>query len=276
MINNKVKNTMICISLGIFILVFSLLCIFLPKEEYSVSERRPLEKFPEVTAETIFSGKFMSEFEEYAVDNFPFRDTFRSIKALCALDIFKRGDNNGIYLHGGYISKVEYPKNESSLDRAAERFKYVADKYFDETNNVYYSVIYDKNAFMAEESGHLSLDYEAFEKEFSDKMDFAEYIKISDLLSLEDFYRTDTHWRQEAIPDIADRLCSSMGTTAGSGYTENVLDIPFSGVYTGQAALPIEGDTIKYLTNGTIDNLKVYDHQNGCDSYVYDMEKAEA
>ncbi|MBE6563035.1 MAG: hypothetical protein E7660_04800 [Ruminococcaceae bacterium] len=273
--NNKVKNTVICITFGIFIFTFALLCLFLPKDEYSVSERRPLEKFPEVTAESIFSGKFMSDFEKYSVDSFPFRDSFRTIKAISALGIFRRGDNNGIYLHDGYISKVEYPISESSLDRAASRFKYVTEKYLDGTNKVYYSIINDKNAFMAEESGHLAFDYEAFEKEFSDRMDFAEYIKISDLLSLEDFYRTDTHWRQEAITDIAERLCSAMGTSAGSDFTENTLDVTFNGVYTGQAALPIEGDTIRYLTNGTIEKLRVFDHQNGIDSYVYDMEKAK-
>ena len=271
--NTRLKNTVICITFGIFILTFSLLCLFMPKDEYSESERRPLAKLPELSAETVWNGKFMSEFEKYSVDSFPFRDSFRTIKAASALGIFRRGDNNGIYLHGGYISSVQYPMDESSLDRAASRFRYVCDKYLDGTNKVYCSVIYDKNAFMAEESGHLAFDYELFEKEFTKRTDFAEYIRISELLSLEDFYRTDTHWKQEAVTDIAERLCSAMGTSAGDGYTENTLDVPFNGVYTGQLALPIEADTVKYLTNDTIGSLKVYDHQNSKDSYVYDMEK---
>ncbi len=271
---SKIMSIVTCVLFGAFILCFTLLCLFLPKEEYSVSERRTLAKMPEFSAENIFSGKFMSEFEKYSVDNFPFRDSFRTLKAVTALNVFGRGDNNGIYIHDGYISSVQYPFSESSLDHAADRFKYVTEKYLNDTNKIYYSVIPDKNAFMAEESGHLSLDYEAFETAVSEKMDFAEYIKISDLLSLEDFYRTDTHWRQERITDVADRLCSSLGKDSYKEFSENTLDIEFNGVYTGQAALPIEGDTINYLTNKTIDNLKVYDFQNGKDSYVYDMEKA--
>ena len=31
--------------------------------------------------------------------------------------------------------------------------------------------------------------------------DFAEYISISDLLERDDYYKTDTHWRQEKITD---------------------------------------------------------------------------
>lgn len=272
--NNKIKNTVICISLAFFIFIFALLCLFLPKEEYSDSERRTLAKMPEISIQNIFSGKFMSEFEKYSTDNFPFRDAFRTIKAYCALGIFNRGDNNGIYIHDGYISSVEYPMNEGSLDYAASRFKYVYDNLLTDSNKVYFSLIPDKNAFMASDSGHLSMDYEAFENTVIDKMDFAEYIKISDLLSLDDFYRTDTHWKQESIVDIADRLCSEMGTVSGKSYTENTLDNDFYGVYRGQAALPVKPDTIKYLTSPTLDGCKVFDHQNNCEAYVYDMDKA--
>lgn len=272
--NNKIKNAIICISCGIFIFIFAVLCIFLPKEEYSDSERRNLAKMPEISVQNIWNGKFMSEFEKYSTDNFPFRDAFRTLKAYCALGIFQRGDNNGIYLHEGYISSVEYPLNEDSLDYAASRFEYVYNNLLTDSNNVYFSLIPDKNAFMASDSGHLSLDYEAFEESFVERIEFAEYIKISDLISLDDFYRTDTHWRQESITDVADRLCSGMGTVSGKDFTENTLDNDFYGVYKGQAALPVEPDPIKYLTNPTLDGCKVFDYQNNTDSFVYDMDKA--
>ncbi len=272
--NNKIKNTVICITFGVFILTFSLLCLFLPKDEYSDSERRYLAKMPEVSAENIFGGKFMSEFEKYSTDNFPFRDGFRTVKAAVALSIFNRQDNNGIYLHNDYISSVEYPLDEGSLDYAARRFKHVCDKYLDETNKVYYSVIPDKNAFMAEESGHLAFDYDAFEKEFAHRMTFGEYIKISDLLELEDYYRTDTHWKQENITNVAESLCSAMGKEAGKNFTVNTLEGGFSGVYKGQAALPVKDDTLKYLTNENTEKLFVYDFQNDTESHVYHMEKA--
>lgn len=272
--SNKTKNIVLCITFGTFLLIFFLLCLFLPKEEYSKSERRPLTKMPELTVERVLNGEFMADFEEYATDSFPFRDSFRTVKAICALGIFNRGDNNGIYLHDGYISSVEYPMSTESIDRAAERFRYIYDKYLTDSNNVYFSLIPDKNAFMAEESGHLHLDYDLFEDTVTKKLDFAKYIKISHLLSLEDYYRTDTHWRQECITDIAEALCTSMGTTPPTQFAENTLEGDFHGVYSGQAALPLEADSIKYLTNGTLEGLKVYDHQNEKKTELYDMEKA--
>ncbi|MCQ4720887.1 hypothetical protein NE659_26895, partial [Flavonifractor plautii] len=59
------------------------------------------------------------------------------------------------------------------------------------------SVIPDKNCFLARESGHLSMDYAQLESLMAQKVGFADYISISDLLERDDYYRTDTHWRQE-------------------------------------------------------------------------------
>ena len=68
------------------------------KGEYSDSERRKLAAPPELSADTIFNGRFMSESETYVQDHFPFRDQFRTLKALSAACLFQRKDNNGIYV----------------------------------------------------------------------------------------------------------------------------------------------------------------------------------
>ena len=111
---------------------------------------------------------------------------------------------------------MEYPLNESSLDRAAGRFQYLYDKYLNGSNRVFLSVIPDKNCFLARESGHLSMDYAQLESLMAQKVGFADYISISDLLERDDYYRTDTHWRQERITDVAERLAQAMGVTFDS------------------------------------------------------------
>jgi len=50
------------------------------------------------------------------------------------------------------------------MEQAAQRFRYLYETYLTEENSVFFSVIPDKNCFLAEESGHLSMDYDAFEK----------------------------------------------------------------------------------------------------------------
>lgn len=272
--NTKSKNIAICITFAALFAVGFFLCVFMPKPAYSNSERRTLAVIPALSADTVWSGRFMSDFETYAVDAFPFRDTFRMIKAMTAGGIFLRQDNNGIYVADGYISAIEYPLDETSLDRAAERFRYICEKYLTDKNAVFLSVIPDKNCFLAQGSGHPAMDYADFEKKMQNKTDFAEYISISDLLERDDYYRTDTHWRQEKITDVAHRLVQSMGTAIVEDYETHVWEQDFYGVYHGQAALPIPPDTLQYMTGDAIDNCRVYDWQNEKEIPVYNMAYA--
>ena len=273
--NEKSKNIAVCIVFAAVLFGGFFLCLFMPRSEYSDSERRSLAAKPKLTAESVRSGRFMSDFDVYAADTFPFRDTFRTVKALTADGIFCRQDNNGIYVADGVISAMEYPLNEDSLNRASERFRYICEKYLTDENRVFLSVIPDKNCFLAQESGHLSIDYEDFEKRMADMADYAEYIRISDLLERGDYYNTDTHWRQEKITDVAERLAQSMGTTLLDDYTIHTLEQDFYGVYYGQAALPLAPDTLQYVTGEAINSCSVYDWQNEREIPVYNMELAE-
>lgn len=268
------KDMILCI---IFALLFAggfVLCVFGPKDKYSESERRMLMSMPELSAESVWSGRFMADFEGYAADVFPFRDSFRRIKALTALHIFARQDNNGVYVSDGFLASMEYPMNEDSLLRAAGRFRSICEKYLTDENKVYLCVIPDKNCFLAKESGHPSMDYGDFEKKMAELADFAEYISISDLLERDDYYRTDTHWRQEKIGDVAGRLARAMGTELSANYEIHRLEQEFYGVYYGQAALPFAPDELYYVTDEDINSCQVYDWQNGKEIPVYDMEKA--
>ena len=265
----KRKDYVTVCLIAAFFLGISVWNAFGEKADYSESERRVLAKFPGVTAESVLSGKFSSEFEEYAVDAFPMRDAWRRVKAYVKKGIFAQKDNNGIYSAEGHLSKLEYPMNEKMLDHAIRVFTNVKDKYLKE-NDVYLAVIPDKNRYLAKENGCLSLDYDAFSEYVQQGMDFAKYIEISDLLSAEDYYKTDTHWRQENLTDVAERIASEMGAKLTKDYNEEKLDIPFNGVYVGQSALVCEPDTISYLTNDVLKRVTV----EGAKA-VYDMDKAK-
>ncbi len=264
----KILNIATVLLCGLFILVFSIWCFSGTTPDYSESERRVLASFPEFNLENVSKGKFASDFEKYSTDRFPLRDSFRSLKAYTRLYAFMQKDNNDLFTVEGHLSKLQYPYKEVMTSHATEVFAYVKETYLKD-NKIYASVIPDKNMFIAENNGYLSLDYEAFEKEIKDSMPYAEYIGISHLLSKDDYYPTDTHWRQEKITDVAKHLAEGMGKTLKDTYTENTLDHPFNGVYVGQSALRVNPDTIVYLTNDTINNLQV----EGV-SAVYDMDKA--
>ena len=273
---NKTKHIVITAVMVAFFLVISVFAWVKPSDEFSASERRKLAQFPELSFKTVISGGFMSSFENYTLDQFPLRDKFRTLKALVALNVFNQSANNDIYVVDGFASKIEYPLNEESVERAGDRFRYVYEKYLKDANTKnYLSIIPDKNYFLAEENGYLSIDYDKMISLLRENTDFLKYIDITKELEIEDFYKTDTHWREENIVDVAEKIGKEMGTNVKAEYDVKTLENDFYGVYYGQSALPLEAEEIKYLTNDVLKNCKVFDYQNNKEISVYDMEKAE-
>lgn len=273
----KHKSLCTLILTGAALFSLSAWCLLKPSDRYSDSERRALASMPEFTLESVLSGKFMSDFEKYATDQFPLRDRFRTLKALTELKVFHKMDNNGIYTSDGHLSKLEYPMSTQMLDHAAERFSWIYETYLKESDaSLYFSIVPDKNKFLADECGVLSMDYDAFAEYMKEKTEYMEYIDIFDQLSIEDYYTTDTHWRQECIVDIAETLSGAMGITAAAEYKENLSAAPFYGVYCGQSALNILPDTLKYLTNEVLDSCVVTSYDTGKPVQVplYDMAAA--
>lgn len=262
-------------ALAAFFLGLSLLAWLKEADRESESERRRLEQFPELSAEAAVSGEFMEAFENYALDQFPWRDAFRSLKAFFVFYVYGQKDNHGIYVEDGYAARMEYPLREEAVCRAAERFSHVCRTYMEDTEvSLYFCVIPDKNCFLAGQGGHLSMDYDAFYRLIREKTGYMQFIDITRLLAPEDYYKTDIHWRQERLVGVAREIAAGMGVRLEAEYEARTLDRPFYGVYYGQSALPLQAERLQYLTNRLLEQCTVYDFQNGKCMAVYDMEKA--
>ena len=174
----------------------TLFCWLSPAKDISVSERRPLAQMPQYTAETVSSGKFMTDFESYSLDQFPLRDGFRRVKAWSAYNLFRQKDNNDIYVADGHAVKLEYVLNSASLENAATKLHTLYDTYLADTDaNIYFSIVPDKGCYLAEKNGFPALDTGALVAYFRNELTFAEYIDIFGTLSAADFYTTDSHWK---------------------------------------------------------------------------------
>lgn len=93
---NKIGKYIPAVVFLIFIYGMALWFIFSPKSDYSSSEKRYLQKFPEVTAEKLLSGDFGSEFETFFADRFPQRNTWVGLNAYTALAVGNNGAS-GVY-----------------------------------------------------------------------------------------------------------------------------------------------------------------------------------
>lgn len=237
-----------------------------PVKDISYSERRKLTRFPSLTMKLIFNGKFMEDFEKYALDQFPFRDNFRSIKAHFELDIFRKLDNNNVYTIDDNLFKIEYPIKPHNIQKTIDHMNTVYNLYL-KGMNVYYSIIPDKSYFAADKRGYLGLDYIMLENMMRENIKDIIYIDIFDTLTLDDYYNTDVHWRQEKLDKVVSRIIHAMGleeSPEDGDYTQKQY-YPFYGAYYGQSALNPKPDTLIYRTNPYIDAAKVYNYDPSID-----------
>ena len=276
--NKKIRT----FGVAVIVVIWAVLAAFSwfgPRQEISEAERRPLAQMPEVTAETLLSGKFMSEFEDFTLDQFPLRDTFRQVKSLFHYYVLGQKDNNDIYIADGYAVKQEYPYNPESVTHALGRFNHLYEKYLkDSGSDIFMTIVPDKGYYLGESSGHLAMNYETMFGVFETGMPWAEFADITDTLSAEDYYRTDTHWRQENLLDAAAKLCEALGVTApkAKDYSLAELERPFYGVYYGQAALPMKPETMYVLESDLLKACSVKDWESGRYNAVYDLTKLES
>lgn len=269
----KKMNFCVVIVSALFVFGFAVLGVLTPDKNISESERRPLAVFPHLTAEKVIDGSFTTDFEKYTLDHFPLRDSFRRVKALVSRYVFGQKDNNDLYYTDGHLSKLEYPGNLESVKRATERFRDVIKKYADKDRKVFFSIIPDKNFYLASKNGYPSIDYESFFSYAVDSMNEAEYIDITDLLDISCYYRTDSHWRQDKIIGVAERFAQRLGVVLDTGFTESELTDSFFGVFAGQSALPVKPDTLSIFENSSTKNSIVYDIETDSEIPVYDLEK---
>jgi hypothetical protein len=283
-VKNKISSIITSISFLAALLFFALSGIIAPDKEISYSERRKLEPLPEFSLEKILQKEagekgYFDELEKYFLDQFPGRELFRTLNSATRKYGFLQKDVNGIYIVRDSIFKMDHILNKKAVDRTADVYLKVIEKYFSENGaNIYYTIVPDKNYYSAEENGRLALDYEKMFSIMNERLANYNFIDIREDLDASDYYRTDLHWEQQKIIDVANKLLRSMGNGAQvheNDFQANVFR-GFKGAYYGQASLPIEPDELFYLTNETLKSCRVFDHEKNSYVSMYAEDKLDS
>jgi len=274
--SDKVRNVFVTIVFLSIIIGFFIVSIIKKDTLISVTERRKLATFPKISIQTIINGDFADGFENYTMDQFIYRDKFRQAKTFVELNLFGKNDIDNLYVYDDMLIKQEYPLNEKSVLNITKKINNIKQNYLDDTNNVYYTIIPDKNYYVENEK-YLKIDYSKVEEVLSKHLSNMEYINILDCLSLEDFYYTDTHWKQENLGKVFDKISTYMNFNDRIKNKFYEVEISkFNGVYSGKLKVKNKEDTIKILTNDIIENAKVYNHENKKTTKIYDLEKLKS
>lgn len=268
------KNRVLTYIFIIAISIAGIAATILPDLEVTFSERRLLYDFNELKVSEDFSG----DFEKYALDHFLLRNFFRRLKAYSEYVIFRKSDNNKLYKYGDFIIKQLYPLNDSSVLNLADKINKIVDMYA-ETNRVFYSIIPDKNYFV-EGDKYLKIDYEKMTDILRKKINSdIEYINLFSSLNLNDYYKTDHHFRIDGLSGVLSSLGAGMNIDLGIDGRDYIINefYPFYGAYYGQAAMNIDADTLLFLENDLLKNcsVKIWESFNSFTEYsgAYDYKK---
>lgn len=270
---NKAKAIVISVIFCALIGLLTVLHFVLPDEELSLSERRKKQQFPEVSVSSLLNGDFTKQLEAYMADQFPLRDTFRRLKAGVHFKILGQKDNDSVYAVDGNIGEYEGSIDKKSVDNFTKKITSVYQRYLKNTDcKVYYSIIPDKNRFLAKSNGYPCFDYNEMYSMVDEKLSFMTKIEIYSLLSLDCYYKTDSHWRQEKILPVAKRICESMNVKHVKAEKQKNLG-EFYGVYYPRLALDVKSDELITVENEAINKSKVYIYDTDKTVDIYNQEK---
>ena len=269
----SMKNKIITISFLLCICGLFIVNLAKPSQELSYSERRRLAQFPKFSVKTLMNADYMRGIDKYAVDQFVGREWFRSVKVAVDRNAFRKLDTNGLFRIGEDIFSIEYPLNEDKVIYLTSRLNAVYEKYL-KGMNIYYTIIPDKNYHLSDNGQYLIMDYDRLTQLVQENMmKDAKYINLYDALSLDNYYNTDGHWRQETLKPIVDTLYEAMGIEIRfiPGSYEQKSYEPFYGAYYGQSAATKGADVIKWLENDVTRDAKVVSlgHNNQEDLPIY-------
>lgn len=254
------KEKIISIFFIVVIFVFAGLNLVISDKEVSIVERRKLVQFDSLKED------FNKNLDSYLMDQFPFREKFLKVNSTFKRFFLKDKGYNNVYLNDDYIFEQVYPLDLKSLNNFVDKINGINKDYL-ENSRVYISIIPDKSYFLKDKS-YLTLDYNYIYSTLKEKINIFN-IPINDLLSLEDYYKTDIHIKQPSYLKILNRFGDYFNFKGNSNYKKIVYDdfagssyykVPFS-----------KKESIELLTNNIIDKSLVK-HLEYKDKLVYNVD----
>lgn len=251
----SMNNKWIIALFSIILSAVFILNLFTPDTVISMTERRKLKLFPALTVEAILHGSFFDDFEKYALDQMVYRDPLRNLKARIEYGIFRKYDNNHYFVKEGHAFKMDGEIKQQKVIAIAEKIENVYERYL-KGMTVYHAFIPDKNYFIRNEGKYLFKDYDAMIRTLNAKITHSTYIDLFSSLTLDDYYKSDLHWKQQSLGTLMQTLEEAMKFETefdASHYTAHKLT-PFYGAYYSSVNGLVNADQITYLTNDSIEN----------------------
>lgn len=241
----------------------ALASVLLPKKSFSETENRYLAQFPVFSWERLADGTFGTDYEKYLSDQFPFRDSWISIKTAAEQFQMKK-EINGVWLGSDqFLFDALYPEDiDSALyEKNMERLSSFArtQKEFLGSSHVRIMLIPSASEILTDKlpafASPFSQNQLALDLEKNGLSSIA--VPVQDALAAahsqphlsdrELYYRTDHHWTSSGAYISYRAWADSMGIKplSPADFTVETVSDSFLGTIHSKLNLPITPDSIE-------------------------------
>ncbi|WP_160673261.1 DHHW family protein [Clostridium sp. C8-1-8] len=263
----KAWNKIIIIEFFLYIVLIILLKVITPVKVFSDQENRELQVMPSFSLETLKSGSYTKDFENFIADQFPKRDFWISIKSEVEEAMGKK-ENNGVYKgKDGYLIQ----KFKGSTDEDTKEKLLAINNLFNNAKNTnkYFMLVpnsieilkdklpfsapmEDQEKYIRKVEEQLNKDVKVIDVNETMKRKKSEYI----------YYKTDHHWTTDGAYYAYEKFVNALGLKV---FNKNDFDIKtvtnsfFGTSYSKGGYKDVLPDSIKLYIPKDVTNYTVED-----------------
>lgn len=228
--------------------------IISPDKELSDKENRSLSQLPKITATSIFSGDYMTRFEQYMSDQILGRDMFVSSKTFLNRIIGKT-EQNGIYIgKNGWLFEKPSEYDEKKLSQTTAAISNFCKQ--SKIDNRMFVLIPNSSEIVSDNLPYLlSLDSQAnqIEEIYSTMSKDVDCIDVESQLKSDEnperlFYKSDHHWTSYGAKTAFDIIAKNWKLDIDRiNYQTFTLSSSFSGTLSSSAGIKAKPDIVQAI-----------------------------
>ncbi len=265
---------------GIFLMFIFGMVIFnisTSDRTFSPIENRNLAQRPVFSWESLFSGEYMADYEEYITDQFAMRDGWTALKAYSEKAIGKQ-ENNGVYICGDTLIERFELSDQTQIESNLKSI----DKFIANVDvPVYLALIPTAAEIWSDRlpAGAPSTDQAAILSSVSGRTQAQVVDMYGALNEHRDemiYYRTDHHWTSLGACYGADALLRAMGMDSISpdDYDVQTISTEFYGtLYSSSGARYVSPDSIEIYVSDEGVTVSSFEGGGWREGVLYDFEK---
>lgn len=175
------------------------------------------------------------------------------------------------YVLGDGIYEKTEGINESAIINNINKINNVCENYLNDMK-IYFALIPNKEYYLSDESDiEFNKIQETIQKQLYKN---TTYIELYDTLKLDDYYKTDMHWKQENLNKTLERILQEMNVkNIDVEYETESLGEFYGSYYKEINNTDIKPDKLIYLTNSMIENCIVYNQEKEEEEKIYNKTR---